>query len=101
MLRTFHYAPGFDNTHPETRPTGRSTQPTGASFRQALTALRTACGAWGESWGESLAACRQYEQLRSSGVDHDRAVRAALGLGLIPTQAPHASAKPLCFAGRA
>jgi hypothetical protein len=50
---------------------------------------------------EGLAAARQYEQLRSSGVDHDRAVRAALGLGLIPTQAPHASAKPLCFAGRA
>jgi len=50
---------------------------------------------------EGLAAARQYEQLRSSGVDHDRAVRAALGLGLIPTQAPRASAKPLCFAGRA
>jgi hypothetical protein len=50
---------------------------------------------------EGLAAARQYEQLRSSGVDHDRAVRAALGLGLIPSQAPRASAKPLCFAGRA
>jgi hypothetical protein len=50
---------------------------------------------------EGLAAARQYEQLRSSGVDHDRAVRAALGLGLIPSQAPGASTKPLCFAGRA
>ena len=62
---------------------------------------RDALRAMGGALREGLAAARQYEQLRSSGVDHDRAVRAALGLGLIPTQAPRASAKPLCFAGRA
>jgi hypothetical protein len=50
---------------------------------------------------EGLAAARQYEQLRSSGIDHDRAVRAALGFGFIPSQAPRPSAKPLCFAGKA
>jgi hypothetical protein len=59
--------------------------------------LRAMCGAL----REGLAAARQYEQLRSNGVDHDRAVRAALGLGLSPSQAPRASAKPLCFAGKA
>jgi hypothetical protein len=96
MLRTFH-APDFDNIHPETRPTGRSTRPIGASFRQALTALRTTC----DAWGESLAACRQYEHLRSSGIPHDTAVREALGLGPIPSRGTRGAGKPLRFAGKA
>ena len=92
MIRTFYDTSRFQDTPRETSRAGRSTAaaPMAATLRAMGGALR-----------EGLAAARQYEQLRSSGVDHDRAVRAALGLGLIPTQAPHASAKPLCFAGRA
>jgi hypothetical protein len=101
MLRTFHYAPGFDKPDQNTGPTGRSTRPVAASFRQAVTALRTTCDAWSESWGESLAACRQYEHLRSSGIPHAKAVREALGLGPIPSRTPHGAAKPLDFAGKA
>ena len=58
------------------------------------------CEPWAAHCARSTAA-RQYERLRSSGIDHDRAVRAALGFGLIPSQAPRRSAKPLCFAGKA
>jgi hypothetical protein len=96
MLRTFHAA-DFDNIHSGTRPTGRSTRPIGASFRQAVTALRTTC----DAWGESLAACRQYEHLRSSGIPHDTAVREALGLGPIPSRGTRGAGKPLRFAGKA
>ena len=54
--------------------------------RPSTTTLRAIAGAW----REGLAACRQYEELRSSGVPHDRAVREALGLGLIPSEPrPH------------
>ncbi|MEA2970971.1 MAG: hypothetical protein QOE78_4232, partial [Alphaproteobacteria bacterium] len=48
-----------------------------------------------------LAACRQYEQLRSSGVSHDRAVKEALGFGLISSEAPRQAAPSLYFAGQA
>jgi hypothetical protein len=91
MIRTFCDTSRFQDTPRQASRAGPSTAaPIAATLRAMGGALR-----------EGLAAARQYEQLRSSGVDHDRAVRAALGLGLIPTQAPHASAKPLCFAGRA
>ena len=40
-------------------------------------------------------------QLRSSGVPHDRAVREALGLGLISSEAPRQAAPALYFAGQA
>ena len=95
MIRTFCDTSRFQDTPRETSRAGRSSQPTAAAPMAAT--LR----AMGSALREGLAAARQYEQLRSSGVDHDRAVRAALGLGLIPTQARRASAKPLCFAGRA
>jgi hypothetical protein len=96
MLRTFH-TPDFDNIHPGTRPTGGSTRPIGASFRQAVTALRTTC----DAWGESLAACRQYEHLRSTGIPHDTAVREALGLGPVPSRGTRGASKPPRFAGKA
>jgi hypothetical protein len=54
-----------------------------------------------DAWREGLTACRQYEKLRSSGVPHDRAVREALGLGLIPSEVPPRAARSLYFAGRA
>ena len=95
MIRTFCDTSRFQDTPRETSRAGRSSQPTAAAPMAAT--LRAMCGAL----REGLAAARQYEQLRSSGIDHDRAVRAALGLGLIPSQAPRPSAKPLCFAGKA
>src|SRR3981189_1826631 len=95
MIRTFQDTSRFQDTPRETSRAATSSRPPAAAPMAAT------LGAMGGPLREGLAAARQYEQLRSSGVDHDRAVRAALGLGLIPTQAPHASAKPLCFAGRA
>ena len=92
MIRTFCDTSRFQDTPRETSRAGPST----AAAPMAAT-LRAMCGAL----REGLAAARQYEHLRSNGVDHDRAVRAALGLSLSPSQAPRASAKPLCFAGKA
>lgn len=93
MLRT------LDNTFDEIRwETALAARP--ARQRTAppiATTLRAIAGAW----REGLAACRQYEELRSSGVPHDRAVREALGLGLIPSDAPHEAAPALYFAGQA
>jgi hypothetical protein len=97
MLRSLHYAPGFDRAHQDFNPTRRSTRPIAISFQQAVSALRTTC----EAWGESLAACRQYEELRSSGIPHATAVREALGIGPAPSQRTRAAAKTLCFAGKA
>ena len=97
MLRISHCAPGFDKSHRDTSPTGQSTRPIASSFREALTALRTTC----DALGEALAACRHYEELRSSGIPHATAVRAALGIGPIPSRGTRAAAKPLCFAGKA
>ena len=95
MIRTFYDTSRFQDPPRETSRAGKSSRPTAAAPMAAT--LR----AMGGALRDGLAAARQYEQLRSSGVDHDRAVREALGLGLIPSQAPRASAKPLCFAGKA
>jgi hypothetical protein len=57
--------------------------------------------AMGEALREGLAAYREYEELRSRGMPHDSALRAALGLGSSPQQRTDAAAKPLHFAGRA
>ena len=72
-------------------PRGRATAPPIATTLRAIA----------DAWREGLAACRQYEELRSSGVPHDRAVREALGLGLIPSEAPPQAAPSLYFAGQA
>jgi hypothetical protein len=53
------------------------------------------------AWRESLAASRQYEQLRSSGMPHDAALRQALGMGLSPVRERREIPKALCFAGKA
>jgi hypothetical protein len=95
MLRTFYDASHLDKTRRETSLAGRppqqtTTPPTAMTLRSIGVAFR-----------EGLASCRQYEELRSNGVPRDAAVREALGLGLIPSQARHQSAKPLSFAGRA
>jgi len=96
MLRNCHYAPGFGERHHETSPPCRSARKAAAAWPIAAT-LR----AIGEAWREGLAAHRAYEHLRSRGMAHDTALREALGMGRIPSQAPRNAAKPLCFAGKA
>ena len=63
--------------------------------------IATTLRAIADAWCEGLAACRQYEELRSSGVAHDRAVREALGLEPIPSEPPRQAALALYFAGQA
>jgi hypothetical protein len=82
MLRSFHHAPGFDETHRETNPAGRSAPPTAASSWPTVAALRTMC----DALREGLAAYRQYEHLRSRGIPHKTAIRQALGVGLKPSR---------------
>ena len=70
MLRT------LDNTFDEIRRKTAARPARQGTASPIATTLRAIAGAW----REGLAACRQYEELRSSGVPHDRAVREALGL---------------------
>lgn len=63
--------------------------------------IATTLRAFADAWREGLAACRRYEELTSSGVPHDRAVKEALGLGLISSEAPPQATPSLYFAGRA
>ena len=95
MLRTLDNTLGLDESRRETGLAAR--------FARQGTAppIATTLRAIADAWREGLAACRQYEELRSSGVPHDRAVREALGLGLIPSEAPPRAAPALYFAGRA
>jgi hypothetical protein len=95
MIRTLDVTTRFDDFRRETRLEGRSArQATAPPIAATLRAIA-------DAWCEGLAACRQYEELRSSGVAHDRAVREALGLGLIPSEAPRQAAPALYFAGQA
>ena len=54
-----------------------------------------------EALGESLAAHRHYEELRSRGIGHDAALRHALALAPAPSRSPCEGLTPLWFAGRA
>jgi len=93
MIRTLDHTWGLDELCQEAGPADRLARRGRAppSMLRAMT----------DAWREGLAACRQYEELRSSGVPHDRAVREALGLGLIPSEAPPQSTPSLYFAGQA
>ena len=95
MLRTLDNTLGLDDIRRETGLAARPARQGTAS--PIATTLRAIAGAW----REGLAACRQYEELRSSGVSHDRAVREALGLELIPSEPPRQAALALYFAGQA
>jgi hypothetical protein len=97
MLSTCHCATHPHAAHHATSPPGLFVQPTAASAWPMLAAL----AAMGEALREGLAACREYEELRSRGMPHDTALRASLGLGASPQQRTRAAAKPLYFAGRA
>jgi hypothetical protein len=91
MLRT------LDNTFDEIRRKTAARPARQGTASPIATTLRAIAGAW----REGLAACRQYEALRSSGIPHDRAVKEALGLGLISSEAPRQAAPALYFAGQA
>jgi hypothetical protein len=54
-----------------------------------------------EALGESLAAHRHYEELRSKGIAHDSALRQALALAPAPSRSTCEGLTPLWFAGRA
>jgi hypothetical protein len=54
-----------------------------------------------EALGESLAAHRHYEELRSKGIAHDSALRQALALAPAPSRSECEALTPLWFAGKA
>jgi hypothetical protein len=90
MLQTSHC---LATHHPH--PAGRCSPPATEGSGPAVTGLWKIFGAF----GEALAACRQYEQLRSSGLAHDTALRESLDIG--PSQRSCRTTRPLYFAGRA
>ena len=95
MIRTLHDTLGLGELCQETGPAD------GPAWRSTAPPIATRLRAIADAWREGLAACRQYEELRSSGVPHDRAIREALGLGLNPSEAPRQAATSLHFAGQA
>jgi hypothetical protein len=92
MLRSFHYAPRFNERHPQMQPAGRP-----GLFWSAATALRAMWAAF----REGLAVHRDYERLRSRGMSHDKALRESLGFGRRPHRHARGAARPLYCAGRA
>jgi hypothetical protein len=96
MLSTTHCATHPHAAHHATSPPDLFVPPKAASAWPMVAAL----AAMGEALREGLAACREYEELRSRGMPHDSALRAALGLGTSPQQRTWATAKPLHFPGR-
>jgi hypothetical protein len=75
MLQIFCHAPGFDESHRvQDDLAGWSSHSTGFSSSPVATTLRTI---W-DALREGIAAHHQYQHLRSKGIPHDTAVRAAL-----------------------
>ena len=95
MLQNCYCLASLEEAHHSPELAGRRPSPAPASQWQAVTALRKVWGAF----GEGLAACREYEQLRSSGLAHEAALRHSLGIG--PAQRACGTSGPLYFAGRA
>ena len=75
MLQCSCHTPGSDETHEAWDLSDWSSQPTGFSS-PITTKLRTI---W-DALREGIAACRQYEHLRSKRIPHDTAIRQALGI---------------------
>jgi hypothetical protein len=94
MLRTFLDAPSFDATHEDTSPACRCAQRAPSSWPNALQKMYGALR-------EALAAHRQYEHLRNSGIPHDAAAREALGFGSAPVREMRDAVERICFAGKA
>jgi hypothetical protein len=95
MLRSLYYVLRFNEPHPQTHHGGRSIS--SWSSWPTVIALSTIWGAF----REGLAAHREYARLRSSGMSHDDALRAALGFGLRPPGRVRWGATPLHCAGKA
>jgi len=95
MIRTLNDTSGLGELCRQTGPAD------GHAWQSTAPPIATRLRAIADAWREGLAACRQYEELRSSGVPHERAVREALGLGLNPSEAPRQAATSLYFAGQA
>src|SRR5437660_102107 len=97
MLRNLRYAPSFGGLHQEPRLRNRPSPATHLVSWSAVIALRTIY----DALGEGLAAYRRYERLRSRGIPHDPAIRAALGTGRSPLRGVRNTTNALCLAGRA
>ena len=97
MLSTCHCAAHLDAAHHATSSPDLFGRPAALSAWPMVAALAT----MGEALREGLAACREYEELRSRGMPHDAAIRKALGFGPSPQRGTRATARPLHFAGRA
>ena len=95
MIRTLHDTLGLVELCRETGPAD------GPAWQSTAPPIATRLRAIADAWREGLAACRQYDELRSSGVPHERALREALGLGLNSSEAPRQAATSLHFAGQA
>jgi hypothetical protein len=67
-----------------------------AAFWPPITALSAAFAAL----RDGLAASREYQQLRSRGVRHDRAIREAFGIGPDTPHATRQGAGAIRFAGK-
>jgi hypothetical protein len=83
------------HAHHGLAPAARRSPPAPISAAPTISALRKIY----EAFREALAAWREYERLRSSGLAHDAALRESLGIG--PAQRACGTTKPLHFAGRA
>ena len=87
MLRISHEASSFDETKQERNMPDRSSPPTAPSSWSIVTALRIMVAPLVilcDALRDGLAARRQYEHLRSSGIPHDTALREALGIASTP-----------------
>ena len=73
MSTTLYAAAGFDETRTEQNQTGRSRQASAYAFSFAATVW-----AFCSALYDGLAAHRQYEHLKSRGIQHDAALRHAL-----------------------
>jgi hypothetical protein len=90
MLRNMCITPHFI-------PALHAPRPRSAPALPAVTILRMLF----EALGESLAAHRHYEELRSKGIAHDSALRQALALAPAPSRSGCEGLTPLWFAGKA
>ena len=92
MLQNFQYLP---NLHETRRGTDSASRPV------ASWPIATALRAMWDAFREGLAAHREYENLRSRRMSHDRALREALGFGPCPGRRTRCTSKPLHWAGMA
>ena len=90
MLRNICTSPHLIQAPHATRRLSPPALPAVTILRQLFDAL-----------GESLAAYRHYEELRSRGMGHDSALRHALALAPAPSRSTCEALTPLWFAGRA